>query len=103
MTLFKELLCGAYAMDCHFLNEPFESNRPVLLAMPGIWYRNFWDAQAYAFLPCDHYLRNFVKHLQQMDMESSGKSIRQTKLHASGAKTDRSMSFVVTGQVLDFY
>lgn len=77
MTNFKELLSGAYAMDCHFLNEPFESNMPVLLAMLGIWYRNFWDAQAYAFLPYDHYLRNFVKHLQQMDMESSGKSIRQ--------------------------
>lgn len=45
MTHFKELLCGAYAMDCHFLNEPFESNMPVLLAMPGIWYRNFWDDQ----------------------------------------------------------
>lgn len=77
MTNFKELLSGANAMDRHFLNEPFESNMPVLLATLGIWYRNFWDAQAYAFLPYDHYLRNFVKHLQQMDMESSGKSIRQ--------------------------
>lgn len=77
MTNFKELLSGANAMDCHFLNEPFESNMPVLLAMLGIWYRNFWDAQVHAFLPYDHYLRNFVKHLQQMDMESSGKSIRQ--------------------------
>jgi glucose-6-phosphate isomerase len=77
MTNFKELLCGANAMDGHFLNEPLESNMPVLLAMLGIWYRNFWDAQAHAFLPYDHYLRNFVKHLQQMDMESSGKSVRQ--------------------------
>ncbi|EJM88555.1 glucose-6-phosphate isomerase [Pseudomonas sp. GM60] len=77
MTNFKELLSGANAMDGHFLNEPLESNMPVLLAMLGIWYRNFWDAQAHAFLPYDHYLRNFVKHLQQMDMESSGKSIRQ--------------------------
>jgi len=77
MTNFKELLSGAHAMDGHFLNEPFESNMPVLLAMLGIWYRNFWEAQAHAFLPYDHYLRNFVKHLQQMDMESSGKSVRQ--------------------------
>lgn len=77
MANFKELLSGAYAMDNHFRSAPFESNMPVLLAMLGVWYRNFWDAQAYAFLPYDHYLRNFVKHLQQMDMESSGKSVRQ--------------------------
>ncbi|MPQ70515.1 MULTISPECIES: glucose-6-phosphate isomerase [Pseudomonas] len=77
MTNFKELLSGAHAMDLHFLHQPFESNMPVLLAILGIWYRNFWEAQAHAFLPYDHYLRNFVKHLQQMDMESSGKSVRQ--------------------------
>ena len=64
-------------MDQHFLSEPFESNMPVLLAMLGIWYHNFWGAQSYAFLPYDHYLRNFVKHLQQMDMESNGKSVRR--------------------------
>ncbi|MGF6400351.1 glucose-6-phosphate isomerase [Pseudomonas frederiksbergensis] len=73
---FKELLSGAYAMDQHFLNEPLEQNLPVLLAVLGVWYHNFWGAQSYAFLPYDHYLRNFVKHLQQMDMESNGKSVR---------------------------
>jgi glucose-6-phosphate isomerase len=77
MANFKDLLSGAYAMDCHFRNEPFENNMPVLLAMLGIWYHNFWGAQTHAFLPYDHYLRNFVKHLQQMDMESNGKSVRQ--------------------------
>lgn len=77
MSNFKDLLSGAYSMDQHFLHEPFETNMPVLLAMLGIWYHNFWDAESYAFLPYDHYLRNFVKHLQQMDMESNGKSVRQ--------------------------
>lgn len=77
MSNFKDLLSGAYSMDQHFLNEPFESNIPVLLAMLGIWYQNFWGAQSYAFLPYDHYLRNFVQHLQQLDMESNGKSVRQ--------------------------
>ncbi|TBW09667.1 glucose-6-phosphate isomerase [Azotobacter chroococcum subsp. isscasi] len=77
MANFKDLLSGAYAMDCHFRNEPFENNMPVLLAMLGVWYHNFWGAQTHAFLPYDHYLRNFVKHLQQMDMESNGKSVRQ--------------------------
>ncbi|WP_183168305.1 glucose-6-phosphate isomerase, partial [Azomonas macrocytogenes] len=77
MANFKDLLSGAYDMDQHFLNAPFEHNLPVLLAMLGVWYHNFWGAQTYAFLPYDHYLRNFVKHLQQMDMESNGKSVRQ--------------------------
>lgn len=77
MSNFKDLLSGAYSMDCHFLNRPFEENMPVLLAMLGIWYHNFWGAQSYAFLPYDHNLRNFVKHLQQLDMESNGKSVRQ--------------------------
>jgi glucose-6-phosphate isomerase len=77
MSNFKELLSGAYSMDTHFRTTPFERNMPVLLAMLGVWYRNFWGAQTHAFLPYDHYLRNFVKHLQQLDMESNGKSVRQ--------------------------
>ncbi len=77
MSNFKELLSGAYTMDTHFRTAPFEKNMPVLLAMLGVWYNNFWDAQSHAFLPYDHYLRNFVKHLQQLDMESNGKSVRQ--------------------------
>ncbi len=77
MSNFKELLSGAYSMDQHFLTAPFERNMPVLLALLGIWYGNFWDAQSQAILPYDHYLRNITKHLQQLDMESNGKSVLQ--------------------------
>jgi len=74
---FKELLAGAYAMDQHFTQAPLAENMPVLMALLGIWYTNFWDSQSHAILPYDHYLRNFTKHLQQLDMESNGKSVRQ--------------------------
>ena len=74
---FKELLSGAYTMDQHFQSAPFEKNMPVLLALLGVWYGNFWNAQSHAILPYDHYLRNITKHLQQLDMESNGKSVRQ--------------------------
>lgn len=74
---FKELLAGAYAMDQHFTQAPLAENMPVLMALLGIWYTNFWGAQSHAILPYDHYLRNFTKHLQQLDMESNGKSVRQ--------------------------
>jgi len=77
MANFRALLAGAYEMDQHFLEAPLEHNLPVLLGLLGVWYQNFWGAQSYAFLPYDHYLRDFVKHLQQMDMESNGKSVRQ--------------------------
>jgi glucose-6-phosphate isomerase len=77
MSNFKELLSGAYTMDQHFQNAPFEQNMPVLLGLLGVWYGNFWDAQSHAILPYDHYLRNITKHLQQLDMESNGKSVRQ--------------------------
>jgi glucose-6-phosphate isomerase len=74
---FKELLSGAYRMDQHFQSAPYERNMPVLLALLGIWYGNFWGAQSHAILPYDHYLRNITKHLQQLDMESNGKRVRQ--------------------------
>jgi len=77
MSNFKELLSGAYTMDQHFQNEPLEKNIPVLLGLLGVWYGNFWGAQSHAILPYDHYLRNITKHLQQLDMESNGKSVRQ--------------------------
>ncbi|AEV64980.1 glucose-6-phosphate isomerase [Pseudomonas ogarae] len=76
MSNFKELLSGAYSMDQHFQSAPFEQNMPVLLALLGVWYGNFWGAQSHAILPYDHYLRNITKHLQQLDMESNGKSVR---------------------------
>ena len=77
MSNFKELLSGAYTMDQHFQSAPFEKNMPVLLALLGVWYGNFWNAQSHAILPYDHYLRNITKHLQQLDMESNGKSVRK--------------------------
>ncbi|UTW06000.1 glucose-6-phosphate isomerase [Pseudomonas benzenivorans] len=77
MSNFKELLSGAYRMDEHFQSAPFEQNMPVLLALLGIWYGNFWGAQTQAILPYDHYLRNITKHLQQLDMESNGKRVLQ--------------------------
>lgn len=77
MSNFKELLSGAYNMDTHFRSAPFEKNMPVLLALLGVWYGNFWGAQSHAILPYDHYLRNITKHLQQLDMESNGKRVRQ--------------------------
>ncbi|WP_312378065.1 glucose-6-phosphate isomerase [Pseudomonas oryzihabitans] len=77
MSNFKDLLAGAYAMDQHFTSATFEENMPVLLGLLGVWYGNFWGATSHAILPYDHHLRNFVKHLQQLDMESNGKSVRQ--------------------------
>lgn len=71
---FESLLKGAYEMDCHFQQAPFEKNMPVILAMLGIWYRNFMGAQSHALLPYYHYLRGFPAYVQQLDMESNGKS-----------------------------
>ncbi|TRO34720.1 glucose-6-phosphate isomerase [Pseudomonas sp. ALS1131] len=91
---FKELLAGAYAMDQHFTQAPLAENMPVLMALLGIWYTNFWGAQSHAILPYDHYLRNFTKHLQQLDMESNGKSVRQ-----DGAPLDIATGPVIWGGV----
>lgn len=77
MSNFKELLGGAWSMDQHFQDAPFAENMPVIMAMLGIWYSDFWQAQSHAILPYDHYLRNFTQHLQQLDMESNGKHVRQ--------------------------
>ncbi len=72
---FIQLLEGAHAMDNHFRHEPFEKNIPVLLAMIGIWYGNFFDAQSEAILPYDQYLHRFAAYFQQGNMESNGKSV----------------------------
>ena len=70
---FKQLLEGAFAMDTHFKTAPLEHNMPVILALLGIWYRNFNDAQSHVLLPYYHYLRGFPAYVQQLDMESNGK------------------------------
>ncbi|MBP2230742.1 glucose-6-phosphate isomerase [Azospirillum agricola] len=72
---FAELLDGAHAMDEHFRTAPLERNMPALLGLLGVWYRNFWDASSYAVLPYDQYLHRFAAYLQQLDMESNGKSV----------------------------
>lgn len=72
---FEELLEGAHQMDEHFRHTPFHQNMPVILAMLGIWYNNFFGAETYAILPYDQYLHRFAAHFQQVDMESNGKSI----------------------------
>lgn len=72
---FRALLDGAYAMDRHFQEAPLEKNIPVISALLGIWYRNFFGAQSYAVLPYDQYLHRFPAYLQQLDMESNGKTI----------------------------
>ena len=78
---FDELLRGAYEADAHFKNTPLEKNIPVNMALLGIWYNNFFDAQATAVLPYDQHLHKFPAYLQQADMESNGKSVdRQGKL-----------------------
>eukprot|EP00002_Diphylleia_rotans_P007511 TRINITY_DN1708_c0_g1_i1.p1 TRINITY_DN1708_c0_g1~~TRINITY_DN1708_c0_g1_i1.p1 ORF type:complete len:554 (-),score=148.39 TRINITY_DN1708_c0_g1_i1:141-1802(-) len=72
---FQELLAGAHDMDVHFKTAPFEQNIPVLMALLGVWYNNFYKAQSHAILPYDQYLHRFAAYFQQGDMESNGKSV----------------------------
>ena len=72
---FTELLEGAHAMDMHFRNAPFEINIPVILALIGIWYVNFFGAETEAILPYDQYMHRFPAYFQQGNMESNGKSV----------------------------
>ena len=72
---FKDLLNGFYAMDKHFQTAPFERNLPVLLAMIGVWYVNFFGAESEAILPYDQYLHRFAAYFQQGNMESNGKYV----------------------------
>ncbi|MEV5650937.1 glucose-6-phosphate isomerase [Nocardia sp. NPDC052254] len=72
---FRELLAGARALDRHFRTAPIEQNLPVLLGLLGIWHRNFCGAQSYAVLPYDQRLALLPSYLQQLDMESNGKSV----------------------------
>ncbi|MCA1809420.1 MAG: glucose-6-phosphate isomerase [Kiritimatiellia bacterium] len=74
---FTEMLKGFHAMDRHFQEAPAEGNLPLLLAMLGVWYNNFFGAQSHAILPYNQYLSRFPAYLQQADMESNGKSIDQ--------------------------
>ncbi|MBT8453241.1 MAG: glucose-6-phosphate isomerase [Deltaproteobacteria bacterium] len=74
MDNFEELLAGAYEVDEHFRTAPLRENIPVVMAMLGVWYHNFFGAPSHAVLPYDQYLHRFPAYLQQADMESNGKS-----------------------------
>ncbi len=87
MERFRELLAGAYAMDQHFQRAPLDRNMPVILALLGIWYRNFFGAASHAILPYDQYLHRFAAYFQQGDMESNGKRVTRDGTpvrHATG-------------------
>ncbi|MFH9073864.1 glucose-6-phosphate isomerase [Streptomyces alboflavus] len=72
---FREMLDGFRLVDEHFRTAPAEENAPLLLGLLGVWYGNFHDAQSHAVLPYSHYLSKFTAYLQQLDMESNGKSV----------------------------
>lgn len=72
---FRDLLAGFHLMDQHFRTAPAEENAPFLMGLLGIWYGAFFDAQSHAVLPYSHYLSRFTAYLQQLDMESNGKSV----------------------------
>ncbi|WP_330340731.1 glucose-6-phosphate isomerase [Streptomyces sp. NBC_00557] len=74
---FREMLDGFRLMDDHFRTAPAEANAPLILGLLGIWYGNFHDAQSHAVLPYSHYLSKFTAYLQQLDMESNGKSVQR--------------------------
>jgi glucose-6-phosphate isomerase len=72
---FREMLAGFHAIDEHFRSTPFERNLPVLLGLLGVWYGDFFGAQTHAVLPYSAYLERLPMYLQQLDMESNGKSV----------------------------
>ena len=91
---FKQLLAGAYAMDHHFRNAPFAQNIPVLMGLLGAWNTNFLDIQTHAILPYDGRLKYFASYLQQLEMESNGKSIQRT-----GEQVETNTCPIVWGEV----
>ena len=90
---FEELLAGAHAMDEHFRTAELEKNLPVILALLGVWYNNFFGAETHAILPYDQYLHRFPAYFQQGDMESNGKTITR-----DGRSVDYSTGPVIWGE-----
>jgi glucose-6-phosphate isomerase len=80
---FNDLLVGFHAMDKHFRTAPLEQNLPVLLGLLAVWYNDFFGAQSIAVLPYEQYLKRFPAYLQQLTMESNGKSIRLDGTHVT--------------------
>ncbi|OTG66877.1 glucose-6-phosphate isomerase [Acinetobacter sp. ANC 4470] len=91
---FKHFLAGAHAIDQHFQTAPFEQNIPVLMALLGVWNNNFLDIQTHAVLPYDGRLKYFAPYLQQLEMESNGKSIQR-----NGEKVQFDTCPIVWGEV----
>lgn len=94
MDHFEDMLQGAWEMDQHFRTAPLEKNIPVIMALLGVWYNNFFKAQTYAVLPYDEHLRYMPDYLRQADMESNGKNIDR-----QGALVDYSTGPVIFGQL----
>ncbi|TQR32315.1 glucose-6-phosphate isomerase [Campylobacter sp. MIT 99-7217] len=91
---FKLLLEGAHLMDEHFAGAKFEENMPVILALLGVWYINFFDAGSHLIIPYDQHLRYFPKFIQQLDMESNGKQVSK-----SGQRLDYDTSPIIWGDM----
>ncbi|MAX52836.1 MAG: glucose-6-phosphate isomerase [Methylophaga sp.] len=92
MGNFERLLDGGHQMDKHFREQPLAENIPVIMAMLGIWYVNFFNSQTQAIVPYDHSLARFPSHMQQLDMESNGKFINR-----SGARINYKTGPVIWG------
>ncbi|KAH8415916.1 hypothetical protein KR222_003549 [Zaprionus bogoriensis] len=90
---FEQLLDGAHFMDNHFKSAPLVKNAPVILALLGIWYSNFYNAETHALLPYDQYLHRFAAYFQQGDMESNGKFVSK-----SGKKVSYNTGPIVWGE-----
>lgn len=90
---FEELLEGAHEMDDHFKNASFEKNIPVILALLGVWYNNFFEAESHCILPYDQYMHRFAAYFQQGDMESNGKYIQK-----NGERVNYSTGPIVWGE-----
>ena len=90
--VFDQFLAGAEAMDRHFETASLEQNLPVILALLGVWYADFFDAPAVAVMPYDHRLKLFPFHLQQLDMESNGKGVTK-----DGTKVETKTGPIVFG------
>ncbi len=93
MDNFETLLDGAHQVDEHFRTAPFEQNIPVIMALLGVWYNNFFGAESHAILPYDEYLMHFPAYFQQGDMESNGKSVTKT-----GQPVDYTTGPIIWGQ-----
>ena len=90
---YRELLAGYHKMDTHFRTAPLAENMPVILALLGIWYNNFFNAETQAILPYDQYLSRFAAYFQQGDMESNGKYITR-----SGEKVEWQTGPIIWGE-----